>query len=87
MGENDLSPEQRAARDELHDLLQRHVKVLGPYDEDGETPVPASVFLEEWCLVASWTDEDGDSWLTRVPSKKLQQHRREGLLHQGLYGF
>ena len=87
MSDEELSEEQKAARDELHDLLQRHARLLGPWNETGETPVPDTVFLEEWVFVASWTDSDGDGWLTRIPSKALREHRRDGLLHQGLYGF
>lgn len=87
MGEDDFTAEQKAARDELHDLLQRHAKLLGPWNEDGDTDVPEKVFLEDWVFVAAWTDEDGGSWLTRIPSKGLPAYRRDGLCHQGLYGF
>ena len=87
MTEDDLGPEQQAARDELHDLLQRHAKLLGPWNETGEHEVPDTVFLEEWVFVASWTDANGDGWLTRIPSKSLRAHRRDGLLHHGIDAF
>lgn len=86
--EKDLSPEQQAARDEIADLLQRHCKLLGPWDEDGDVgPVAENVFLNGWVLMASWTDEDGESFLTRIPSRNLPTYARVGLLHEGLYGF
>jgi hypothetical protein len=87
VNEDELSEAQQAARDELADLLQRHAALLGPWDETGETPVPDTVFLEDWVFVASWTDSQGGTWLTRIPSKDLPQYRRDGLLHQGLYAF
>lgn len=87
MGEDELSEAQKAARDEVHDLLQRHVKLLGPWDETGDMDVPENVFLEEWVLVTAWTDQEGGTWLTRIPSKDLPGYRRDGLCHQGLYGF
>lgn len=87
MSEDELNADQQAARDELHDLLQRHAKLLGPWNETGDMEVPDKVFVEDWVIVAAWTDEDGGGWLTRIPSKGLPAYRRDGLCHQGLYGF
>ena len=88
MTEDDLTPEQRAARDELGDLLQRHASLLGPWRETTDMPDPGpTVFLDGWVLMASWTGADGEGWVTRIPSKRLRNHERVGLLHEGLYGF
>lgn len=88
MIDDGLTPEQQAARDELDDLLQRHCKLLGPWQETADDqPVPDNVFLNSWVLMASWTDEEGMSYLTRIPSKNLPMYARAGLLHEGLYGF
>lgn len=88
MQEGELSAEQRAARDELHDLLQRHASLLGPWRENPEMDDPGPVvFLDTWVLMASWTGADGAGWTTRIPSKSCRTHERVGLLHEGLYGF
>lgn len=88
MNEEELNPEQQAARDEVHDLLQRHSTLLGPWQEIDEIEAPTDhVYLAGWVLMASWTDSDGKSYLTRIPSKNLVAHHRVGLLHEGLYGF
>lgn len=77
---DDLTPEQDQARTVLHDTLQQHAHQVGP--DDGKP-----VFLEQWVLVAAWTDAEGESFLSRITSKSLPIHAREGLLHQGLYGW
>lgn len=82
-----LSPGQRAAREELEQLLQRHAEHLGPWDEDGDIDVEPPCFLDGWILVANWTDSSGDGYLVRIPSANLPIHARVGLLHEGLYGF
>lgn len=88
MTEEELSPAQQAARDELHNLLQRHSALLGPWQEIDDIEAPTDhVYLTEWVLMASWTDSDGKGYLTRIPSKDLRSHHRGGLLHEGLYGF
>lgn len=88
MTDDGLSPQQQAARDEVHDLLQRKADTLGPWDEDETVgPVADNVYLDSWVLMASWTDENGESFLTRIPSRNLAPHARVGLLHEGLYGF
>lgn len=87
--DEELSPEQTVARDELHDLLQRHASVLGGGwvdDPDGE-PQAEQVFLDAWVLVASWTDAEGQGYMTRIPSKNLPSYQRSGLLWEGLHGF
>lgn len=86
--ENELSPEQKAARDELHDLLQRHASLLGPWQETEEMVPPSeAVFLDTWILLAAWTDSNGSGWITRIPAKDIRTYQRVGLLHEGLYGF
>lgn len=88
MTESELSPEQKAARDELHDLLQRHASLLGPWKETDEMEAPAdAVFLDTWVIMISWTDANGAGWVTRIPSRNIRTHERVGLLHEGLYGF
>jgi hypothetical protein len=86
MQEEGLTAEQCAARDQVHDLIQTHADQLGPWSEEDD-PVADEVFLDSWCLIASWTDADGSSFLTRIPSCRLPAHTRAGLLHEGLYGF
>lgn len=88
MDDSELSDAQKAARDEVHDLLQRHASLLGPWAETDDMEAPdESVFLEGWVLMASWTDGAGVGWLTRIPAKNLPNYARAGLLHEGLYGF
>lgn len=77
---DNLTPEQERARDEVHDLVQQHANLVGP--DEGK-----AVFLEHWVLMASWVDADGESFLSRITSRKLPVHARDGLLHQGLYGL
>jgi hypothetical protein len=90
--DSDLTPAQVVARDRVHDLLAELVDLVGPaFDgagdiEPGEGPV-GQVFLSEWALVASWVDEDGDGFITRITSANLPAHHLTGLLHEGLYGF
>ncbi len=88
LNESDLTPEQKAARDEIGDLLQRHASLLGPWQETDEMEAPhEAVFLDSWVFMASWTDGNGQGWVTRIPSKNIRTHERVGLLHEGLYGF
>lgn len=87
---SDLTPEQEAARDRVHDLLAELAGILGPgsYDELDEDEAPAGqVFLNGWVMVLAWIDEDGESFLTRGGSAHLPAYQRNGLLHEGLYGF
>lgn len=78
-----LNPRQIAARDGLHDFLQANSREFGPWDEDTGETIPEQV----WVVVVAWTDESGGSWLTRMPSRGLPGYQRNGLLHEGLYGF
>lgn len=88
MLEDELSPEQVAARDEVHDLLQRHAGLLGPWEENDDIgPVDDTRFLTSWVLMASWTDAEGRSFLVRIPSRNLATHEIKGLCHEGLWGF
>lgn len=89
---DELTPGQQEARNEIHDLIQRHVQLIGPaFDgndelEPDERPAD-TVFLDGWVLMADWVDENGEGFLTRVTSRSLRSAHRAGLLHEGLYGF
>ena len=93
MTDDELSPEQKAAQTRIHDLLGELVDLVGPaaWHDDPDEPGPpagANVLLSEWVIVANWIDiEQGDGYLTRFGSAKLQSAHRVGLLHEGLYGF
>lgn len=65
------------ARAGLHDVISAHVAGLSSKAE----------FVDEWVLVVSTTDEDGDSVLARVGPPNLLAHHRDGLLHHALYAF
>lgn len=88
-----LTPAQQAGRDRIHDLLAELADLVGPsldgqVDDDPDIDAPSGqVFLSEWVSVMSWTDEDGESYLTRISSANLLDHHRTGLLHEGLHGF
>lgn len=83
-----LPPDQEAARTELHDFLTRHADTIGPVDyEDEDIDPPDTVFLDSWNLVCSWTDADGESWLTQMGSRGSADYQRMGLLHAGLRMF
>jgi hypothetical protein len=67
----------QAARVTLHDQISETIAGLSSKTE----------FVDEWVIVVSTTDEDGESSLARVGSPNLLSHHRDGLLHEGLYGF
>lgn len=83
----------RAALERVHDLLAELADLIGPaygatLDEIDVDDLPTgSVFLGEWAAVLSWVDETGEAFLTRISSVNLLGHHRDGLFHQGLYGF
>lgn len=91
MVEEELTEEQKAARDRVHALLSELSEYIGPsapWPEDTERADPGTWQISEWVIVANWTRmEDGDNFLTRFGSENLLAHHRTGLLYVGLYDF
>ena len=91
--EHELTPIQKQHRDELNDTVQSRSEGLGPstdpedyVDEPG--PVPKGpFFLGDWVMVISWTDSDGNSFLTKSCSDHMLAHVETGLLQHGLERF
>ena len=75
-----------AAAEAIHDFLQRSADSIGPVGEDMEG-APETAFIEQWVVVAAWTDGEGSTWLTRFGPPSQPAYQRDGLLHQALYKF
>ncbi len=88
---SDLTPEQVAAQQRIHELLSELAEAVGPSgwpEEDEGAPEGATMLLSEWVIMANWLNaDDGKGFLTRFNSANLQTAHRVGLLHEGLYGF
>lgn len=80
--------ERDQAISELHDFIQSKSTTLGPADDEENDGSPMeNAFLTQWVLVTAWVDENGQTFLTRLTPKEVPQWQRQGLLHEGLYGF
>lgn len=85
-----VTPEQREAQDRIHALLTELADAVGPagWDGEGGAVTGSNVLLSEWVIMANWLNaDDGEGYITRFASARLQSAHRVGLLHEGLYGF
>lgn len=91
--ESQLNEAQKRDRDGLHDAIQSRSEGLGPSTEpddygDDEGPVAEPpFFLGDWVCVMSWTDKDGNNFLTKSGSEHMLAHVETGLLQHGLERF
>lgn len=92
--DHELTPEQKAAKEKIADMLRSVEAELGPRSDPewlGEVelvegcPAPTkSMLLTEWVVVLAWVDPDtGLTWTTKISSPNLPEHHEQGLL--GLY--
>lgn len=76
---DNLTADQKVAREAVHRVIAEHCDQLGPHDDEDET-VQGTCLLSAWVLVSDWVDEHGETWTVTLTSENMTRTQKLGLL-------